>query len=1034
MALPKKRMEILLNGGLDANEHAEAQSPMSFRDLDGYRFGELGRLEQTPGAQSTWTLAAPSGSAWTASEVATTLFTRGDEVAFLSAQHGVGRLVGSSVDWCRRKRALASSPDHYLSAAPQVAPVSRRIVHSAQFARASQWIHAATCTRTHSGDLLIAWIEGATSGADILCVRVYSTTTGQQVSSTTETIGVTNGPYSLRACRYSVSGAEGAIVTVCPGGAAAPMTITAYRYDEATREMVTGGTLTSNASHHVHDVLYNQNSPYGFVLAFNDNTTGFLTVQTRTIGAVASTHLGTHAMAISGVSLVQGSSNVLIFSCTGTDLYAEVLGTPAGAVSIFTVAAPEVLIGVTGTLDAYPGDTVVATAFVTVLDTNVSTTYKTVVSTVEFDGTIGERVRNTQPNTYPATGAFTYGGRAYCGMTLFNSVPSAAYAAGNWPTASGVIVRTADGGRVDAIARFAHDRLTVSPGSYYYGAPCVPYVDSSGNAHVVSLGDVSPDKTTTVGAQFPQTIFWHTLTVGQTASQFRPVQWIEHDGTTLLAAGQLVDYDGVLCSEAQPMCRPSLYYSGAAGALGAKAIYRWVDAAGKLHRSAPSAAITNLTAAGTVYVSVPPFATYDGSTAQAYSVELYVTDGSTGTYYLANTAAGYRDDYDATSTGGQWFEFQNVQTGSSANPQLYTEGGVLASEPPPPLYSIARVGDRLFGIDAEDRRRIHYTKPLQTGYAPEWNSVLNLRLPTDAECVVSLGGLPTFLCVDSVWQVAGEGPDETNVGGFTPARKLSETGCVQRQSVCETPYGVAFLARSGYVLLGGGGDVQPIGLPVEPWLNVRETDASGTATTVYRTIYDQSRNELRVTTPYQVFRCSLANGAKWSKSTTFGLDTVISRAGRVYQSYGATVYSELKKGDASYRLRASGSNFWKTPWQRVEGIAGFGRLYQIVLALSAPAEVASLSGTGFVIRLYTDYDETTVRTTWTIPGTDIATWTASVAKMLTLNPSVQRMRAFRLSVTESITGSHSGFAPLSQRLEYGVDPRGSKYQQPKTPT
>lgn len=1013
MPLARQMQEIIFQGSTNAQEHAEAQGPQQFRDSDGFRFGEIGRLERTPATANTYTLTPPTGGNWTSNEAATTLIRRGGEVAAMTQHNGVARLIGTStVDWCRRRRTATSSPDYVLTNAPANVEVSRRIVASAQFSTGSQWIWGATSCRTESGDLLIAWIEAATSGNFRLFIRVYSLTTGQIVSSTTETVLLAGTFYTLRACRYGESGSTGAIVTICDGTGVAPYTITAYRYDDTTREVVTGGTLTTNAKTYVHEVMYNQDSPNGFHFAFMDNTTGFLTVQTRTISTVASTHAGTHAS--NDFALVQGSSSVFVFSSTGGTLYAEVLGTPAGVQTITTAGGGETFFGLTACVDTYTGYTAVATAWVTVLDTNVSTTRKTIVSTVEFDGTISAIATNTHQNCFPATGAWYYSGRAHVVMSD-----------GFLASKSGIVVRTANGGRVEPVARVIHDRLYVLPGSLAYAAPPSVYCTSAGVAHVVTLGDVSADKVTTSPMLAPQTLFWAQVDHGTQ----RPLSWVEHDGTTLVAAGQLVDYDGVLCSEAQPMWAPYIYSAGG-GAISARAIYRWVDAAGKLHVSAVSNTITDHAAAGTIYVSKPPFFAYDGSTAQEVSVELYVTDGSTSTYYLA-ASSNAKEDYTSTSTGGQWWVFTTIAAGSSSDPTIYTTGGVLESEAPPSFAAITRVGDRLFAVDAEDRQRFWFSKPFEAGYAPQWNTANTGRCPDDIVGIANMQGAAAFLCANGVWAISGEGPNNLGQGTFGPPQKVSELGCVSRRSVCETPYGVAYLSRSGYALVSGGAP-QLFGTPVVNYLNGRQVDTTGTSRPVLRALYDQERDELRVLSSTYTHFFRFGEGGGWTRLSTTDLDVCISSTGVVHRALGATVYTEKRDTDSGFTSRV-GSSTWETPWFKFDGISGFGRLWSLILTLSAPSEVASLgSDTGITLRLYVDFDGSAVNTTWTIPGSEIATWTASKARPIALVPNTQRITAFKLTSTESFVTAHSGFIPLSLSVEAGVEPNRRRYQKAAT--
>src|SRR5690606_12312011 len=69
---------------------------------------------------------------------------------------------------------------------------------------------------------------------------------------------------------------------------------------------------------------------------------------------------------------------------------------------------------------------------------------------------------------------------------------------------------------------------------------------------------------------------------------------------------------------------------------------------------------------------------------------------------------------------------------------LYTESGELPAEPLPPLLDICSTQQRLFGLDAEDRLRVWYSKPFTKALAPEWNAALTIRCAVEGGDLVAL--------------------------------------------------------------------------------------------------------------------------------------------------------------------------------------------------------------------------------------------------------------------------------------------------------
>src|SRR5690606_16046992 len=105
---------------------------------------------------------------------------------------------------------------------------------------------------------------------------------------------------------------------------------------------------------------------------------------------------------------------------------------------------------------------------------------------------------------------------------------------------------------------------------------------------------------------------------------------------------------------------------------------------------------------------------------------------------------------------------------------LYSDGSPgseLWSEPPPPFLAIKRIGDRVWGIDAEDRSRVWFSKPIVPGFAVEWNAVCTLYVSDIGEGIEDWNGRPAIFGKNAIWIIDGEGPNANGVGQFAlPAR------------------------------------------------------------------------------------------------------------------------------------------------------------------------------------------------------------------------------------------------------------------------
>lgn len=1010
----EQKLEVLLNGGLNTKDHEEAADPPDFFELDGFHFDQNGRLARVPQNGAAIGIDDIDTSNWDEGETPLTLFSREGEACFVSTHHGVGRIVDGEADylWGNVDRGATSTLDGILQAAPTVSEVSSRVLHSTQFSRRSQGVLYATGAPTAGGNFVTAHVEKGVSGSDRLYMQAHMASgdarSTQRISLASEYFTLAGTLHYIGACSYP----GGAIVTYASSSGAGPYTIRAYQWSDATRRWSNAPTVLTTLSQNLAHTVQATGDGTGFYLVFTDNASGFMRVQTRTLSAVSATHTATHG-AIGPAVIVEGTGASAVFSLESiSTVRGEYLGTPGSVVTVASAGTGETFFGVTAARNHSTSAVNQATVFVTVSDTVVSgaTTSMTEVYCVDFDsgGSITVQSSADIPNAYPCAGAVSVGNRAYVPLSIENSD-------GFTSMSSCILARstlsTLDAVRMDPVARVTHDRLVsftllffVTAGAWVVG----------NTLHLITMGDLSADKSTTYTERLAQSVFYSQIAL---QSDAKPLGFVEESGNALISAGVLWDYDGARVTEAQSLRRPKIHYTGTSGSLIVRAIYTWVDAQGKLHRSAPSAAIDDFTAGGTIYVEKPALTALDGSTAPEISVELYVSTGSGTQLYLANTASGYRDDYDSVSANGMFWVFTSVQTGSTADPPLYTNGGELESEAPPSFYGApAKVGDRLVAINAENRAEWWCTKPLVEGFAPEWSSFLNGVIPDEIEAICDMNGTPTLLARGGVWQLHGAGPNAFG-GSFAPPRKVAKVGCVSRSSVVETKYGMVFQTQRGYVLLDNGLQVQEIGRPVETLLNARVHSPN-------RVVYDPLEDELRIVAPPDQWYFSFING-KWSRNGQKGgffrdlLSLPDGVSGQtMLEARGINLYFESATA-------SDDSTEWETRWFKLDGIEGFGRLWQTNIAFRTPSEALS-SSFNLEIEMYVDFDDSSVSTEWLFTQAKTASWSQNAVEEVELRPKRERVKAVKFRVRTYGSLSHSGLVPLAIRFRYGVRDKGGK--------
>lgn len=1037
--LKPQEFEIPLTLGMATKPSAELQEPTHMRLVQNLHWRGQGEIEKRPAHYYSHTVAAPSGSAYAVSE-SCGLITRESDAVLVTGQHGVMTFseITGTAQWARR--STTGTPDSNLKYCPVSYEVTRRFVDSAQYNTENQGVYRVASAQ-YNGIHVVATVTLGES-ANTLRLRAFEVETGKLVATNeTATAGVAR---ALHACEYTESGKEGVLVAHI-SDALTPYDVKTIRYDAASNEFVSDSDLTTNCGTEFFCIVKNGNR---LLFAFEDDTTGNMIVQDRTVGAVTTTHTATHGCD-RGVHAVVGTGASLIVSCTTTNAYAEVFGTPANAISVFTPSS-ENFLGISAARETRSGTTNDAVMFVNCVTTSTPTGMRVRAAELNFDATtVVEGNNQFIPHVWQVSNAFSLRGAAHAVLAAF--IYSTTYGQDSPAEPSSCFVgrwRSSEGGnpcRVDAVAKLSHDRFFSTTGD---NVPSSSYVDTNNNAFVAVTADPSEWATEIQSASLPQTVFLSRIS----AARPMPMPYEQPmPGVVLVAGAMPWVYDGDSPCEAAALVAPRIKLdvsagTGFTGTFSLRAMYRRVDKSGNLYRmpgpSVSTGSITNKQI--DVYVSICPMASLNGIGDDDLEPELYITENGGSTYYLATGSGLSRPKlvYTEKTLDGLWFKFVIEQVPSTTDPEwpFPATDGPISPEPTPGFLHVAKVVDRCWAIDAEDRTRVWFSKPLVSGFGPEWAVSNTLTIADDCTAVVAQGGGAVVLARGGVYHVTGEGPDALGVGGFDPAVKVADVDCIDPVSVCRTPAGVVFRGRRGFYMLNGIA-VQPFGVPIDPEVLTDPTlDPSVSASYRMRVVYQEQTNELHISgvpgNDRLVYNMLEDKWSKYDETSVEVRDLALARGKlwRLERSGSSDLLRDeqlYSRSGTNYNVDATTPIEIETPWYRLDQVSGLVRLWRVWLNLAATAVLANVDT---ITLSYYVNNGNTVRQSVSWTGAELAAdlvydpSTSDRVMRLPFVPSgdLQVVHSFKFRITCTLSDSTSGVKPLSLRLRFGMRPSLNK--------
>ena len=281
-------------------------------------------------------------------------------------------------------------------------------------------------------------------------------------------------------------------------------------------------------------------------------------------------------------------------------------------------------------------------------------------------------------------------------------------------------------------------------------------------------------------------------------------QHLKIDNNHLLTGGFLSSVEHLRCDENGHLRYPMIYDLATSSGTGnltdgtyyVKVVAECVDAAGQLHRSAPSPAEKIVLSAGGALQTIIVQVCNQYFTRRSENVRfvVYRTPVGGSTFYYA----GIYGSPGAATTYSQFVTITCLASDATiqTNEILYTEGGEREVIHPPCPISICKSIDRVFLLSGDDNSEVWFSKPKAEGYATEFSNQQIIRYPEKISAIWFWNNVLWGFSKDKIYSVTGDGPNALGQGSqfSLPALYSSVVGCENPFSFVETPQGLIFQA------------------------------------------------------------------------------------------------------------------------------------------------------------------------------------------------------------------------------------------------
>jgi len=447
---------------------------------------------------------------------------------------------------------------------------------------------------------------------------------------------------------------------------------------------------------------------------------------------------------------------------------------------------------------------------------------------------------------------------------------------------------------------------------------------------------------------------WTTTKVTQTTLQpsiYSDISKINIENQLLFNGALPLLYDGKLISEQGFIDRPQILniqqtVSPIPGFVGIPVgIYRFYivwsyrDNNGNVYRSAPSdnqyvqVTATNV---NTIFVYVSRL---NFTLKENVVPEIYMTSTNGITYHKLDS------QFTVFNSISSYFSVSNLTTENTpdlvAGELLYTSGNALENDALNASYHLATHKNRVFSID-DNRQTLSYSQLLTQGNPIAFNGALKKDIPEAGGKLTGIGSLDNSLIIfkeNFIYAMNGDGPN--NLGQqddfTTPQLITTDAGCIDKNSIINTPEGLLFNSAKGIYLLGRNFSIQYKGAPAEKY-NTNVTTA----------VMLPKTNEIRfvmadsVIVNYDYFSNRWSTQPRWDQLTPpVAFDNIVDMIiGEDTELYHLTntgkVYKYAKNRSLPVSFTDNNGGVYvpiklTSSWISFAGLQGYQRLYKLMI-------------------------------------------------------------------------------------------------------
>lgn len=381
-------------------------------------------------------------------------------------------------------------------------------------------------------------------------------------------------------------------------------------------------------------------------------------------------------------------------------------------------------------------------------------------------------------------------------------------------------------------------------------------------------------------------------------------------------------------------------------------VLQWTDNQGNLHQSAPSDARQATNATGVTpssyTVTVPSFlmTSKDPSGFKTVTVAIYRTTDNGSVYYqCGHKGVTGNPSVASTITFTDNFSDATLITGLP----LYTNGNVLANDPPPPFMIMNSHNNRVWVVDSTNPNDIEYSKTAQATVGISFSGDLTATIDSKGGSISGMVELDTNQVVfkenDKICILYGDGANDTGTGSTLSNPQFSQTdvGCNASKSIISQPDGIIFKSDKGWYQLDRSTQVSYIGFPVQSYNTQNVTGATRLDDQTLCIFLTDSGSTIAYDYFFKQWS-TFTNHNGYGADIFQGLYTYVRTDGSIYKQ-NTTSYLD---GTATYLLKA------QTSWLHVGKLQGFQRIRK---TLALGDHLSPVSGHGLQISAAYDFVE-----------------------------------------------------------------------------